>query len=227
MPELVEVTKTYEIYSLDEMLADKELKKNLLKANEPDEWMIGSDLKIEVEEIYSKLESMGFIDPSINYDLSYCQGSGACFDCRVIKLSIVLKDIYKDLGLTEEDYNIIVKLDEDDWIYYHTRRNGYANHYSHSRTRYISEEHQYSYEDYPEYARDHWGNDYDKMDEIFGDSGTIIRYLSDKYQEICYDIIYRPLQKRYEYLTSEDGILEDIKNQGWNKFLKNGIVFNN
>ena len=65
------------------------------------------------------------------------------------------------------------------------------------------------------------------MDEIFGDTGTIIRYLSDKYQEICYDIIYRPLQKRYEYLTSEEGILEDIKNQGWNKFLKNGIVFNN
>lgn len=225
MPELVEVTKNYTVYSLDEMLADKKLKEKLLKANEPDEWAIESDLKIEIEELYSQLEEKGFMNPNILYDISYCQGSGACFDCDDISLQKVLKDVYKDLGLTEEDYNIIVKLEEDDFIKYCTYTNSYANHYCHSKTRYIAEKYNYDYDDYPEYARSHWKNDNDEMDEVFGESGTIIRYLVEEYQDNCYKL-YKQLQDRYEYMMSEEYISQDLRENGYNKFLENGTIFN-
>lgn len=80
----------------------------------------------------------GFIDAKPRYDLSYCQGSGACFDCNDFDIDLLLKDWehpHKNwiINIIKTHYQCYIKL------------NSYGYRYSHSKTRYFDLETNFNY----------------------------------------------------------------------------------
>ena len=65
MPIHKQYTKELTLYTLEEMLADPQLKTNLLKANQESEQFLDISLQQDVEDIESELESKGFYDVKV------------------------------------------------------------------------------------------------------------------------------------------------------------------
>ena len=58
------------------------------------------DINVEDVSIYENndihmqnLADKGFLNPTVYYDLSCCQGSGACFVCSEFELNLLLEDL--------------------------------------------------------------------------------------------------------------------------------------
>ena len=93
------------------------------------------DIEVELfnanDETYTQpIHDAGFLNPVIYCDLSYCQGSGACFDCNEFDYDKLLKDWQH----THKKWIIdIIKSHYQGYI----KCNQYGYHYSHSKTRYF------------------------------------------------------------------------------------------
>lgn len=126
----------------------------------------------------------------IDYDISYCQGSGASFRCSDIDWSIVLKDMdlrhkkwwcryLKDCGVSIKDN---------------------MSRYSHSMSKYIDTE---------DCVLDYRGaeHDYPHLSKEFD---RILAYTEDRRLSACYKL-YHDLEEEYEEMTSDDYVAETLR----------------
>lgn len=119
--------KTINLYQFNE-LTDEQKEKVLDKYRDFNDDIIDSyaDDEICMQEIWES----GFIDAKPCYDLSYCQGSGACFDCNDFDFDLLLKDWQHKhkkwiINIIKSHYQAYIKT------------NHYGCHYCHSKTRYF------------------------------------------------------------------------------------------
>lgn len=120
-------TKTINLYQFNELTAEQQAKV-IEKYRDFNDYML--ELYAEDELCMQEIWEAGFIDAKPFYDLSYSQGSGACFDCTEFDFDTLLKDWehpHKKLiiDVIKTHYQGYIKLS----------RFGYS--YSHAKTRYF------------------------------------------------------------------------------------------
>lgn len=101
---------------------------------------------IEVEDLFNAndetytnpIHDAGFLCPDIYCDLSYSQGSGACFECNDFDFDKLLKD------WEHPHKNWIVNIIKSHYQGY-IKSNHYGSYYSHSKTRYFDLEANFNY----------------------------------------------------------------------------------
>ena len=214
MPIHKQYTKELTLYTLEEMLADPQLKTNLLKANQESEQFLDISLQQDVEDIESELESKGFYDVKVYYDLSCSQGSGAYFTfdgVNVLKLMKKEKSIYYSAYIIKyafKDWGRKLR-QLDSYVGIRTIQNHWANHNCHSRC--VDIEFNYSNIDFTE-------KEYSKSFKNFEAD------FNDLYQDFCSNI-YSKLQKSLEYFTSDEFLIEDLKaREEFTLFHENGTI---
>jgi len=121
------IIKVYEFKELS-----KKAKENAIKECYDINIKYDDCLQYEVEDFKEHLKEKGFPNATLYYDLSCCQGSGACFESD-IDLDIIFKT------LKDKKYNILKKFVDEQFVELIPRilKNSYANHYCHYKTRYI------------------------------------------------------------------------------------------
>lgn len=221
MPVHKTISKELTLYTLDEMLADEKLKKNVLDANREPFHVMDLVIKDRSDDLAEELEKKGFQEVEIYYDLSYCQGSGACFDfngCNILKIASNynqlipyvenIKWLFKDwgfrgkIGCSLNSYCDFIK----------TRENSFANHYCHEKTRDI---------------------DFDitlPPEKISSDDKLAIdefqKAFEKLYRDICQDIL-KKLRAEEKYYQSDDYTKELLEsNYSYCYFYENGTICN-
>lgn len=132
------------------------------------------------------LEEQGFIDCNIFYDLSYSQGSGACFDCSSFNFDTLLSDF----NCKHKKWIINILKDGCD---VGIKKTSYSNHYSHEKTRYF----------------ELYFNSYHECKHIHKLLAQLEEHIEQKRLEACIKL-YGDLQKVYNFLTSDEAIEETL-----------------
>ena len=83
------IEKTYKIKTFDEFSADEQAE--IIERHRYINVDDGFSLTDWNDSYYLSIENAGFKNPKIYYDLSYSQGSGACFDSKDLDFNIILK----------------------------------------------------------------------------------------------------------------------------------------
>ena len=139
---------------------------------------------------YELLESYGFIAPEIYFSGFWSQGDGACFDAR-----IDIKRAFKEYVTEQLLAHNPVK--HKKWIFDYI--DNYCSvsikkinyHYSHENTRRID----YSLDDYP---------------HINKSAENFFQWLESRRHDLCCKI-YKSLEENYNYLTSDEAVIESIE----------------
>lgn len=150
----------------------------------------------------TRLEEIGFTDAKIYFSGFWNQGDGASFDADIDN-DLVVAHLVKMGRISETEAESILKL--QDSFELKIRKNSYANHYSHKRTRYVNIE--------------YWDMDNEEQEirvERFAEQVELLRLeLSDD--------IYSDLNKEYDYLTSDDAVYDTLKANNY-YFESNGKI---
>lgn len=192
------ITKTYKVYTYKELSKDAQEKvlDNNREINTEYDWF-----ELEFEEMIERLSEMGFENAKIFFSGFYSQGDGACFttNLEVGKLAkhFRLKTKYTKL-LKAYEITGCIKVD---------------GHYSHSNTMNIE-------------------LDFEPFDTITTPRQILLDEMSEKFEDEILqlardeaDKIYKELQEAYEYLTSEESIVETFEANEY-AFLEDGKTFN-
>lgn len=196
-----QVTKTIDLYDYNDLLLQENQElKELVLTNYRDINLDWFDDIGEFDDIYiTDIESQGFINPKIYYDLSYSQGSGACFDTNEFDYDKLLEKF--NCKHKKWILNII-----KDYCECKISRNYYANYYSHSRTREFELYYPYEHE------------------RILNILAHAAAYIQSLYEDTAQKL-YRDLCKEYEYQQSDTAILETIAANEY-EFTSNGRIYN-
>ena len=223
----VKLEKVIDIYSLDEMLADPEKKAKLIEFNQPCECEEQAVMDDTSDDIASEIEEYGFKNIHPQWDMSCSQGSGASFSFEDVDIAKLI-DNYPDRSLAGELDN--ARLDgfretleyiKDDVII-SGKFNSFANHYTHEKTVDVDI-------DYPDDV-----NDDTQVGAIVNEvlQTTEFRnymdYIREVVEKIYYDaagLLYKKLSDQWEWLHSEEAIIENLKGNGDLEFTADGKCF--
>lgn len=185
--------KTIEVFEIDELSDDakKRAIESLRDINVSHSWW---------ELVYDKhkqiINDAGFINPELHFSGFWSQGDGACFDCDYVNI--------EQYAQTTNEKRVLA-LQKEEYIDFGVMKNGYANHYSHEKTRYT---------------------DWSANRTVSGVLKAVCDGLENKIEnrrlELC-RALYRDLEAEYSYLTSDELILEVIRDSDYH-FLENGTL---
>jgi hypothetical protein len=193
--------KMYEVFSIEDIKNDETLKEKVLQKC----YAINVDFDGWYEAVYENwiedLKNYGFEDVKIYFSGFWSQGDGACFISKDINLPLLAEK----LNFSTREINVIKALQEQGYIYSeHTHKGNYYYEYSTYFT---------IYDGYTRAAWKHIINIVARLEIAI--KNLIIELSKD---------IYRDLQAEYEYLTSEDSILETLEANNY-EFTKDGNIF--
>ena len=197
-----------EIYSLDEVKNNDELLKKVLEKHHEinvyyDWWDCIYDGQKE------KIEEVGFHISKIYFSGFWSQGDGAMFEY----------DRIDDKLLNEFVETLDIFPIRKQWII----NNVYVSGKGHHRGRYNHEKccsHSIGWE--IDNGDLHWSTNFYQWLESFADEFE--EFIVDKYEDLCRDL-YRALEKEYDYLTSEESILESLELNGYEFDINGTITF--
>lgn len=177
------IEKTITLYQFDE-ITDEKIKEKILDNYRYIE-VEDIDLIENDEKYILDIQDKGFnvTEKNVYYDISYSQGSGACFDCDDFDIEKLLAD-YED-----RHKKIMIDIIKN-YCSMSIEKNHFATHYSHSNTR-----------DFVLCLN--YGN-YEKIEKKLSEIEDYIENL--RYETA--EKLYSDLQKEYEYLTSDECITE-------------------
>jgi hypothetical protein len=156
-----------------------------------------------VEEQVDRIKTEGvFTEPDIHFSGFSSQGDGACFDCSAI-------DVRHYLEITGQatKYKEVLDLFIAGELRYVIRKNSYANHYSHQKTRYV---------------------DFDIETEITPEQERQINAVCELLESDRYtwsNKIYRELEAEYNYRIQDETVKELILMNEWT-FEEDGTMRN-
>ena len=189
-------TKEIQLFKFEELSVEVQAK--LVEKNGDinvyDDWHSDS-----LEDFKTELAEEGFTDATISYSGFWSQGDGLSFDATI--------DIDK-FAETSSEKRIAKLINNGDLDNYTICRNSYANHYSHSRTRYVDKPYFHS-------------NKHINLEAIVD---ALEEKINNKRLELC-EKYYRALEKEYDGLQTEESIIETLIDND-NDYLINGTVFN-
>jgi hypothetical protein len=193
--------KLYEVFSIEDVKKDKNLKEKVLQKyhdiNVDFDWWYDAVYENWIED----LKNYGFEDVKIYFSGFSRQGDGACFISNDINLSLLAEK----LNFSTREINIIKALQEQGYIYSELTHN--SQYYHECSTCFVI---------YDGYTRATWK----RILKIVARLEIAIKNLII---ELSKDI-YRDLEKEYDYLTSEDSILETLEINDY-EFTENGNIF--
>lgn len=179
--------KTINLYQFNE-LSDDQKQKVIEKYRDFNDDIFDSYVNDECCTL--ELFENGFLNPTIHYDLSYCQGSGACFDCNDFDFELLLKDF----ECKHKNWIIDILNNYCECKIY---KNSYGYHYSHSKTRYF---------EINTYGVDRNYREYPRILEIIRQVDCYIENLRYKLSESLTDRLYQEL----EFLRSDEQIADAL-----------------
>ena len=191
------IKKTYNIKTLDEFTAEEqaEIVERHRYINIEDD-----DSLTDYDESYAlSIEEKGFKNPEIHYDISACQGSGACFDSDELDFNILLKDFkYRHkkwiINLLNDENNVSIQI----------KQSSYAKQYSHSKTRIIF---LFFFKQF---------NSYKRLKNVLENTRD---YIEKIYLNAC-DELYKALKKDSDYLISDEAVRDtlEVNNYCFNEY---------
>ena len=196
--------KTIELklYKFDELSKDAQEKaiENNRDINVHDDW----HEFIKEDWINEEIPSRGFEATKIYYSGFWSQGDGAMFEYRGITDELFNKFLDTMLIGTEPLSPMRMK-----WLVnnIHTSVSGrHSGHYHHEGC--------CSHSIYWEVDNGdlHWDTNFYKWLESFGDDFEA--FIVEEYEDICQDL-YRTLEKEYEYFTSDEQIIESLRENNY------------
>ena len=190
-------TETKEIYTfiytfeeLSEKVQQKVIEKNrLINIDEAGYWYMCIFLNWQ-----DRLAEKGFSDAKIWFSGFCSQGDGACFDA----------DVNLDVFLADNKFRHLRKV--KDMIFVSIKKNSYAFHYSHEKTRYVD-----CYIDGPATGTTA------RLDALVEKLAETIE--SERYSLSCE--IYRDLEDSYDSMTSDEAVKESLVEYDY-EFYKDG-----
>ncbi len=164
----------------------------------------------EFDQWHEKLEEFGFMQPKIYFSGFHSQGDGACFDCLSIDIERAWEFFKKDMERQNNWLHKKLQIHEA-WFYDYLINYSYFNlqcvnsHYSHENT--------YRARGIACELRTGLLNDcYEEFE----------KWLEDFRRGLCMEI-YHNLADEYEYLTSDEAILETNKSNSY-EFFEDGKI---
>jgi hypothetical protein len=179
MTDLLEQVYTLETYPDRRALLDKHR-----------DWYIEFDFWYEgiIEQWKEKLEELGFRDVDIAWSGFWCQGDGASFTAK----SIRVRDYMKARKLSRRFPSVarILQWDWDVWGFVY--RTGYY-HYVHEHSVIVNLENNYCSEDR------------ERENRVYNQIGELEAYIQEDVRELSKQI-YRELEQEYDHYTSDEEI---------------------
>ena len=200
-------TETVEIYKFNEL--SESAKENALENLREINIRYG-DWWDSIYDMY-KCDTPGFEIDNIYFSGFWSQGDGAMFEgCITDDVLDLIKPSYRNEAYNRDFYKVI-NLIKKDYISVFGKFKQYGHYYHHK-----------SYSDTLEYEfiNDSYGKDYSNVEEVLED---ILEEIREHYEDVCMKL-YRDLEKEYEYLTSEEAIIETIECNEY-EFTKDGEQF--
>lgn len=225
----VKLEKVIEVYSLEEMLADPEKKKRLLEFNQPSDFEEEAIMDDELGELTDWLESFGFKDVEIHYDLSGCQGSGASFAFSNVDIHKLVNELEPSLSSKlsssiadgfQETLSYLIDYGEPP--IFSSKWNSFANHYTHSKT--VDIDYEYPSDILDESQTDSIVNEILDTEEFKSYIAGICETIQEIYEELAYQI-YHKLESYWNWLHSEQAIVENLRANEDLEFTKDGKCF--
>lgn len=205
------VTKTLDIYSIEDVKKNEELKELVLEKNR--------DINVDnnywfddtLETWKERLREYGFIDPDIRFSGFWTQGDGASFTSKDVYLDLYLK-AFRPTAYSDRQIKLFLDLirSYDVVEFYVVRRD---NRYVH------------------EYTTSVWYDEYlDKFNRCPRLQRFLIQfieylraYMQDKIEELNREI-YKDLNDEYGYLESDEAVMEALEANGY-EFTEDGRIY--
>lgn len=184
-------TKTIELYEFDELPED--VKADVIEKhrdiNVDYDWA-----KWSLEGHEERLEALGFNDPDISFSGFCSQGDGASFTCKSVDLVKFLKG---QKALTR--FKSLVNMEKSETGEFIASVDRFDHHYCHEHTVKAGVEVNW-FDDEEQEIQEGLSKMGDELQTLITET---VRTLSKK--------IYRELESEYEYLTSDEEIIETLK----------------
>ena len=199
MKEVVITTRNIrEWLEFDKTIAEKIIEKNRY-INTDYAWYDDT-----INDFIEEMEKRG-IDieyKNVKFSGFYCQGDGASFTCN-------LSSNYIDNWITanKDEFPKLFKMVGKEFIYGKLEKNSYATHYCHDKTvdlfLYVNNEDEYSEE---------FNEEMEKLERLM--ETNLRSYMVE---------LYNRLEKEYDYLTSDESIIETLEATEY-EFDENGVI---
>lgn len=198
------------IFSLDDVLKDEKLKEKVLKKNSGINVDFYQWYGCVVEEWQEKLEKFGFVNPDISFSGFWNQGDGASFTSENIYVDAFLS-YFGDEIFSRREIDFINRLMKDyDLFSFAVKRKNF--HYCHEKTVSVTSD-EYLY---------HFSGKKRLFNFLENSFTKIENLIAEKVEEFSRKI-YRELEKEYDYLTSEEAIIETISAND-HEFTEDGAI---
>jgi hypothetical protein len=210
------ITKNYEVYTFAELTPEVQAK--VIEREQQNEYLMDYPWYEYIVEdfVETKLTPIGFdtTTEQVFFSGFWSQGDGACFDGKLNVLT------YLEHFKLQDKYPLTYQAALEGYVWATIHQNGYGNHYSHEKTRYIEIENE--------------AEDALRLDVFYDDENKVIKLndeliaLQADLEEERYDLsrqLYRDLEKEYEHLTSDETIREQLLDND-TEYLASGSVFN-
>ena len=165
-----------------------------------------------MNEWKEKLENYGFIYPEINYTGFWSQGDGASFTCYRVDIPVFIEHFNDEIGLTDKQKNLLLALMKDYDVFVFDVKRIKCRYYHEKTVLVCTEFCLYNFYNYP---------------HLQSFLASIMQRLEDVISEKVLDFsreIYRELEKEYDYLTSEDAIIESLQANDY-EFTEDGNIY--
>lgn len=206
------VTKTLDIYSIEDVKNNEELKELVLEKNrdinvDNNYWFVDT-----LEVWRERLSEYGFIEPAIRFSGFWSQGDGASFTSKAVYLDLYLKAF--GLG-AYSDRQIKLFLDlirNYDVVEFSVERRD--NHYVHEYTTKVRYDDDYLYK----------FNRCPRLQRFLIQFIEYLRvYMQDKIEELNRKI-YKDLNAEYDYLESDEAVMETLEANEY-EFTEDGRIY--
>lgn len=191
--------KSYKFDKLPKTIKEKVIEKNRYINVDLDNWS-----ELHIEDFKKRLEKMGYENINIFYNGFYSQGDGACFIANINILKYIKGNLKNLIKCGMNIFTIREVLNSD--LYLDIKINRYG-HYYHEKTMDI---------DFNVYDDE---NPTEEKDKFLDD---LKRYILAVSQKLAREF-YQKLENAYDYLTSEEIIIETLMTNGY-KFNSQGEI---
>ena len=181
------ITKTIELYKFSE-IKDQNIRDTIIDNYR----YINTDYSwydYTLDDYIEKLETIGFMEPDINFSGFCNQGDGASFDCHYIDTTKILKHLNIEYSNWKHDAIC-------NYATYGVQKNSYSTHYSHKKTRYTGIDVDMDYQ------KSFWR--FEKL------AYSICDWIETLRLDLCNEI-YNALSNEYDSLLSAEAIIETLE----------------
>lgn len=205
------VTKTLDIYSIEDVKNNEELKELVLEKNR--------DINVDnnywfddvIEAWKERLREYGFIDPDIRFSGFWTQGDGASFTSKAVYLDLYLKE-FGHASYPDKQIKLFLDLIRNyDFVEFGVERRD--NHYVHEyTTKAYYNGYLYQFDKCPRLQR--------FLSNFLKDLWT---HMQDKIEELNREI-YKDLSEEYDYLESDEAVMETLEANEY-EFTEDGRIY--